>query len=300
MFSTRGSSHGLGRRPPRPSRQAGSRRAFRRQRPGQRHDAGRAGDHGVSVPGLSPTRAMRLRVLVSVVVLPLLLASCGEPPSDEAAPAPRGRVPVTTPTTALNRPRRGPRRKPRRTATSRPTIETSAGTLTSTMDAEATPCTVGNFVSLAEQGYFDSTTCHRLTTVGIFVLQCGDPTGSGMGGPGYTIPDELDRGRDLSGRHAGDGQESQPDSGGSQFFMVYDDTEQLEPEYAVFGTLDEASLEAVREVAAEGTAEGGPDGDQDPPWRSSRSRSARARPQRSLPRRGRRRTRPARRGPPSG
>ena len=63
-----------------------------------------------------------------------------------------------------------------------------------------------SFVSLAKQGYFDDTRCHRLTTQGIYVLQCGDPTGTGSGGPGYTFDDELDRQGDLRRRHAGDGQ----------------------------------------------------------------------------------------------
>src|SRR4051794_20604893 len=70
-------------------------------------------------------------------------------------------------------------------------IDTSVGTLDGTLDATKTPCTVNSFVSLAKQGFFDKTPCHRLTTTGIYVLQCGDPTGAGTGGPGYTIPDEL-------------------------------------------------------------------------------------------------------------
>ena len=59
------------------------------------------------------------------------------------------------------------------------------------MDRSATPCTINSFMSLAQQGWFNETRCHRLTDYGIFVLQCGDPTGTGTGGPGYTIPDEL-------------------------------------------------------------------------------------------------------------
>ena len=58
------------------------------------------------------------------------------------------------------------------------------------MDAAKTPRTVNSFKALADKGYFDDTKCHRLTTEGIFVLQCGDPKGDGTGGPGYTIPDE--------------------------------------------------------------------------------------------------------------
>ena len=71
------------------------------------------------------------------------------------------------------------------------TLETSAGTINAELDGAATPCTVNSFLSLAEQMYYNDTDCHRLTTQGIFVLQCGDPTASGTGGPGYSFADEL-------------------------------------------------------------------------------------------------------------
>ena len=130
------------------------------------------------------------------------------------------------------------------------TFATSVGELKATLDADATPCTVGSFVSLTEQGYYDDTECHRLTTAGIFVLQCGDPTATGSGGPGYSYPDEL-TGEEtypagtLAMANAG------PDTNGSQFFIVYEDTE-LPPSYTVFGTVDEESLELVRGVAEQG------------------------------------------------
>ena len=131
------------------------------------------------------------------------------------------------------------------------TITTGLGDIAATLDADATPCTVNSFVSLAEQGYFDATECHRLTTAGILVLQCGDPTATGSGGPGYSFPDEL-TGEEaypagtLAMANAG------PDTNGSQFFIVYGDT-QLPPAYTVFGTVDEAGVKLVEEVAAEGT-----------------------------------------------
>ena len=138
------------------------------------------------------------------------------------------------------------------------TISTSVGDVGATLDADAVPCTVNSFLSLADQGYFDDTDCHRLTTQGIFVLQCGDPTGSGAGGPGYTFPDELKGDESypagtLAMANAG------PDTNGSQFFMVYDDT-QLPPAYSVFGTIDESGLAVLRKVAKAGTATGEPDG----------------------------------------
>jgi peptidyl-prolyl cis-trans isomerase B (cyclophilin B) len=133
------------------------------------------------------------------------------------------------------------------------------GTVRLTLDADRAPCTVGSFVSLAEQGYFDGTACHRLTTQGIYVLQCGDPTGTGMGGPGYSFADELD---DTETYEAGTVAMANagPDTNGSQFFVVYEDSLGLPPAYTVFGRLDDRSLELVRGIAERGTDSGSPDG----------------------------------------
>ncbi len=138
------------------------------------------------------------------------------------------------------------------------TIKTTQGTLGVTLDGADAPCTVGSFLSLADQGYYDGTPCHRLTTAGIFVLQCGDPTGTGTGGPGYSFPDELSGDETypagtLAMANAG------PDTNGSQFFVVYGDTD-LPPSYTVFGTIDKVGLDAVREVADGGVEGGGSDG----------------------------------------
>jgi peptidyl-prolyl cis-trans isomerase B (cyclophilin B) len=138
------------------------------------------------------------------------------------------------------------------------TISTSAGDIGATLDAAAAPCTVNSFLSLSDQGYYDDTPCHRLTTAGIYVLQCGDPSGSGAGGPGYSFPDELNgdeqyAGGTLAMANAG------PDTNGSQFFMVYKDT-QLPPSYTVFGSIDDAGLKVLGAVAKKGTANGAPDG----------------------------------------
>ena len=138
-------------------------------------------------------------------------------------------------------------------------IATGVGEITATLDADATPCTVGSFVSLAEQGYFDGTECHRLTTSGIFVLQCGDPSATGAGGPGYSFADEL-TGEEkypagtLAMANAG------PDTNGSQFFVVYDETP-LPPSYTVFGTVDQAGVDTVQGVAQEGADDSNGPGD---------------------------------------
>ncbi|MEU0130931.1 MULTISPECIES: peptidylprolyl isomerase [unclassified Streptomyces] len=147
-------------------------------------------------------------------------------------------------------------------------LKTSQGDIGITMDAAKTPHTTNSFKALADKGYFDDTKCHRLTTEGIFVLQCGDPKGDGTGGPGYTIPDEN---LTALGKAGADGSVTypagtvamantgQPGTGGSQFFLVYKDTK-LPPSYTPFGTMDDAGLKAVKKVAEAGVADGAGDG----------------------------------------
>ncbi|MCY7343452.1 MAG: peptidylprolyl isomerase [Pseudonocardia sp.] len=132
------------------------------------------------------------------------------------------------------------------------TLTTSAGAIPLTLDRALAPCTVNSFLSLAQQAYFDGSPCHRLTTSpGLQVLQCGDPTGTGTGGPGYTIPDEvfpeLTYGRGILAM----AKTAAPDSGGSQFFMVYGDG-QLPPEYTAFGSISPEGLQVVDAIAAAG------------------------------------------------
>lgn len=118
------------------------------------------------------------------------------------------------------------------------------------LDRAAAPCTVNSFLSLAEQGYYTDTSCHRLTTSGIFVLQCGDPTGTGTGGPGYVFDDELDA---TTGYPAGTVAMANagPGTNGSQFFLVYEDTD-LPLSYTVFGHMDQASTDVIATIAEQG------------------------------------------------
>jgi peptidyl-prolyl cis-trans isomerase B (cyclophilin B) len=139
------------------------------------------------------------------------------------------------------------------------TIETSVGTFNAVLDAETTPCTVNSFVSLADQGYFDDTSCHRMTTEGIHVLQCGDPTASGRGGPGYSFADELS-GAETYGAGTLAMANAGPNTNGSQFFIVYDETP-LSPDYTVFGSVDDATVELIQGVADGGTGDQNGPGD---------------------------------------
>jgi peptidyl-prolyl cis-trans isomerase B (cyclophilin B) len=132
------------------------------------------------------------------------------------------------------------------------TLQTSAGAIGLTLDRALAPCTVNSFLSLAQQGFYTNTPCHRLVTnPGLQVLQCGDPTGSGTGGPGYTIPDEvfpeLTYGRGLVAM----ANTGQPNSGGSQFFLIYGQT-QLPPQYTVFATISPDGLKVLDQIAKAG------------------------------------------------
>ena len=116
-------------------------------------------------------------------------------------------------------------------------LVTEKGTVKIRLFAEEAPETVNNFVSLARDGYFDGTTFHRV--IENFMAQGGDPTGTGMGGPGYSIPDEFhpdlrhDRPGILSMANSG------PNTGGSQFFITYVATPWLDDRHAVFGEVVE-------------------------------------------------------------
>lgn len=137
------------------------------------------------------------------------------------------------------------------------TIDSSIGELHATLDGKGTPCTVGSFVSLAEQGFFDGTSCHRMTTSPNFeVLQCGDPGngpgGPGTGGPGYTIPDEITGDETYPAGTLAMANTGMPNSGGSQFFICYGDTA-LPPSYTVFGTVDQETIDLIADAAEDGT-----------------------------------------------
>lgn len=179
----------------------------------------------------------------------LTLASCG---GDDTQAGDAGGVACSYPASGpAAKPVDGPPKNAAEDGTVAVTIATNRGDLHAELDGAAAPCTVNSFLSLAQQEYFDNTPCHRLTTSGIFVLQCGDPTGSGTGGPGYRFDDELTgketyKAGTLAMANAG------PNTNGSQFFVVYGDTS-LNPDYTVFGTVDAASVDLITRIARRGT-----------------------------------------------
>jgi peptidyl-prolyl cis-trans isomerase B (cyclophilin B) len=130
-------------------------------------------------------------------------------------------------------------------------IETSEGSFTITLQADLSPIAVGNFVALAECGFYDGVVFHRL--VPGFVIQGGDPDGTGTGGPGYTITDEPLGGTYGRGTVAM-ARTPAPDSQGSQFFVVLDDAAasalmSAQYPYAILGEVTEG-MEVVDAIAA--------------------------------------------------
>lgn len=184
-------------------------------------------------------------------------ANCSYPASPEPASKP------------VNPPKAG--KVPTDPATVSVSMMTNRGPVGLLLANNESPCTVNSFVSLAAQKYFDNTGCHRLTTSStLAVLQCGDPTGDGTGGPGYQFANEYPtdqyppedpklhepvrypRGT-LAMANAG------PNTNGSQFFLVYRDS-QLPPEYTVFGKIQDDGLATLDKIAKAGVAGGGEDG----------------------------------------
>ncbi|WP_430332268.1 peptidylprolyl isomerase [Rhodococcus sp. ACT016] len=183
-----------------------------------------------------------------------------------AVPAP------TAPTVDCSYPAAGPAAKPVQApnatgvaaeGTASLTLTTNEGPIGLTLDRAAAPCTVNSFVSLTDQGYFDGTPCHRLsTTPGLQILQCGDPTGKGTGGPGYEYANEYP----TTAYAPSDPAAQQPlvyprgtiamanagaDTNGSQFFLVYADSV-LPPQYTAFGTISDEGLSTIEKIAAAG------------------------------------------------
>jgi cyclophilin family peptidyl-prolyl cis-trans isomerase len=143
-------------------------------------------------------------------------------------------------------------------------MSTDQGDLTLTLDRAKAPCAAASFTYLASKSFFDGSTCHRLVNEPSFgVLQCGDPTGSGSGGPSYKYAEEVTPETTYPRGTIAMAKTSAPNTTGSQFFLCFVDTE-LPPEYTVVGTVDEAGLAVLDKVAAGGIEGAGPEGDGPP------------------------------------
>jgi len=140
------------------------------------------------------------------------------------------------------------------------TFTTNQGEIVIETTPSLAPLTVNAIASLAQKNYFDNTICHRLTTEGIYVLQCGDPTGTGTGGPGFNIPDENLPQPTENNYPAGTVAMANagPGTSGSQFFLVYQDTT-LGPDYTIWGSIT-SGLDILKTIASAGVVDGGTDG----------------------------------------
>jgi cyclophilin family peptidyl-prolyl cis-trans isomerase len=170
-------------------------------------------------------------------------ATCTYPPANnenvKSVGTPPTRVPAGQPTKA--------------------TIKTNLGTLELTLDPAAAPCTVNSLAFLVGKGFYNGTSCHRLTTnPTLKVLQCGDPTGTGAGGPSYMFANENTSGVSYS-RGTVAMANAGPNTNGSQFFILYDDAPDLQADYPVFGKVT-SGMDIIDRVAEGGTKTGADDG----------------------------------------
>ena len=218
------------------------------------------------------TSPRRLSVLFLLPLLLLLAAGCGssDDPSSSSTTTKKAACTYTAAAPAAKKASLPPGNPPSDEPTSL-TIATNVGDVKISLDADKAPCTVNSFVSLAKQGYFDGTKCHRLVNQGIFVLQCGDPSATGQGGPGYSFADELTdsdprlqpcagqvdptSGKEVCTYTAGTlaMANAGADTNGSQFFLVYKDSP-LPAAYTVFGKMSAAGVKVVQDVAKGGLA----------------------------------------------
>jgi peptidyl-prolyl cis-trans isomerase B (cyclophilin B) len=140
------------------------------------------------------------------------------------------------------------------------TFDTNCGNIVITTVGAKAPITITQLTTLAKGGYFDSSLCHRLTTQGLYVLQCGDPTATGSGGPSFTYGDENLPAATVNNYPAGTVAmaNSGPGTNGSQFFLVFADTT-LGANYTIWGTITQG-LDIVKAIAKAGVKGGGADG----------------------------------------
>jgi peptidyl-prolyl cis-trans isomerase B (cyclophilin B) len=141
------------------------------------------------------------------------------------------------------------------------TLETNCGDIRITTLANKAPVTVAHMAKLARSGFFDESICHRLINRGAYVLQCGDPTATGKGGPKFVFQDEnLPLGAEGNYPEGTVAMWNKgPGTNGSQFFLVYSNTTLIKANYTIWGTITEG-LEIVKAIAKMGVRGGGLEG----------------------------------------
>lgn len=211
-------------------------------------------------------RDNRIALLVSIVVLILAFGSQFgfQKLNTVAATASPSATPTPSATT-IDPNNQAPSASKAENRTWKGSMKLNGGSLTFELDGKAAPQAVANFVTLAKKGFYNTLTCHRLTTENMYVLQCGDPSGNGTGGPGYSFgPIENAPADNIYGEGiiAMARQGGNAASQGSQFFIVYKSTQLGRDSaggYTVFGKVT-SGLPVVKAIADLGTADGKGDG----------------------------------------
>lgn len=138
------------------------------------------------------------------------------------------------------------------------TMTTDVGDVVITLDAKKAPKTVNNFVVLSRYHFYDGVSFHRV--IPGFMAQGGDPKGDGTGGPGYTIEDEFPQQGEYKEGSIAMANTGQPNSGGSQFFIVTGDSgTALPPQYTLFGQVSKG-MDVVKKIEADGNQDGSQEG----------------------------------------
>ncbi|MET4079454.1 peptidylprolyl isomerase [Janibacter sp. UYMM211] len=198
--------------------------------------------------------------LLAVPALALALASCGsDEPENPTGVSQSGEAVECPPAEGVETPVQTFEQAPPmcidESKTYTAVMTTDVGDVTFALDAKKAPKTVNNFVVLSRYGYYDGVPFHRV--IPGFMIQGGDPTGQGNGGPGYEFEDELPAAGEyeigsLAMANAG------PDTNGSQFFVVTGDSGvALPPDYSLFGKVT-SGMETVREIEEDGSPDGSP------------------------------------------
>lgn len=206
-------------------------------------------------PAVSDTKKMMVLIITLVVAMVALVGGgmllLGAMDKSDVGQVEQGALSAPDPAKAENREWTG-------------VMELNGEKMDVTLFGNKAPAAVASFVQLAESDFFAGIKCHRLTTGGFDILQCGDPKGNGSGGPGYEFgPVENAPADNLYTKGTlAMARTSSPDSHGSQFFIVYGDTtigRDAAGGYTVFGEITQG-LDAVEKVAEQGTSSGEPDG----------------------------------------
>jgi peptidyl-prolyl cis-trans isomerase B (cyclophilin B) len=145
------------------------------------------------------------------------------------------------------------------TGTQTMTITTNSGVIEIEMATGKAPCAAASMTHLAGKKFFDNSTCHRITTEGIWVLQCGDPTGTGMGGPTYkyaeeNLPNDIDPAKNYPAGTLAMAKTQDPATTGSQFFIVWGQGAPLNGDYTVLGTVTKG-MDVVEKIGAAGAVD---------------------------------------------